>query len=50
VEQVARFTLDDFKALFRINGLEITGVYGDYDFSTYNSQTSKRMIMTAGLI
>ena len=50
VEQVARFTLDDFKELFRINRLEITGVYGNYDLSPYKRKTSKRMIMTAGLL
>lgn len=47
VEKVAKFSLDDFKAIFRRFGLEIEEVYGDYTFGTYDPDHAPRLIMLA---
>lgn len=46
-EKVAKFTLDDFKAMFTASGLQIEEVYGDYSFGKYDTQNSPRLIMKA---
>ena len=47
VERVARFTLAEFDRLFTGHGLTIEDVYGDYDFSAYDTLTSPRLILVA---
>lgn len=47
VEQVAMFTLDDFRKLYEANNLFIKEYFGDYDLSKFNSECSKRLIITA---
>lgn len=47
VEQVARFTLDHFGHMFRIYGLEIKEVWGDYGLHDFDLNTSPRMIFVA---
>jgi len=46
-EQVAMFTLDDFKRLFGANNLFVEEVYGGYDLSSNDPETSRRLIITA---
>ena len=46
-EQVAKFRLADFDCLFKHNGLQLEGVYGDYALNNYNAEISPRLIMTA---
>ncbi len=45
VEQVARFTLDDFSQMFQINGLEVEEVFGDYGLNCFDVNSSPRLIM-----
>ena len=47
VEQVAKFTLPDFQALFVSQGLTIEDVYGDYDLTPYDAGGSPRLILVA---
>ncbi|MBC7851086.1 MAG: methyltransferase domain-containing protein [Chitinophagaceae bacterium] len=47
VEQVARFTVDDFDRMLSRNGLQLTNVFGDYSLSTFDSKRSPRMILLA---
>jgi SAM-dependent methyltransferase len=47
VEQVAKFTLDDFRALFAPHGLEIEECCGDYRLTPYDAETSPRLILVA---
>ncbi|XEC96480.1 class I SAM-dependent methyltransferase [Paenibacillus tarimensis] len=44
-EQVRLLDLGWFKRAWEEAGLELTGVYGDYDGSDYSAAASKRMIM-----
>ena len=46
-EKVAKLRVEDFIALFSVQGLELQQVYGDYTLSTYNTKTSPRLIMIA---
>jgi SAM-dependent methyltransferase len=48
VEQVARFSLNDFKKIFSSVGLQIEQVYGDYQLNKYDRMESPRLIMIAG--
>ena len=45
VEQVARFTLDDFNQIFHINGLWVEEVFGDYGLNSFDLNSSPRLIM-----
>ena len=45
VEQVARFTLDDFNRMFYINGLEVEEVFGNYGLDNFDLNSSPRLIM-----
>ena len=46
-EKVAKFNLADFEKMFAKQGMEIADVFGDYNFSAYDSTTSPRLIMIA---
>lgn len=44
-ERVRAFTLADFEALFKQAGVHLSAVFGDYNLSKYNANTSKRLIL-----
>lgn len=44
-EQVARFTLQDFRAMFASSGLAVESTYGDYVLAPYHPRTSPRLVM-----
>ncbi len=44
-ENVAKYTLQDFKSIFEANKLKIVDFYGDYQFGKYDQQFSPRLIM-----
>jgi SAM-dependent methyltransferase len=46
-ERVAKFSVQDFKHMFGVYGLSIDSVYGDYALSSYDPETSPRMILIA---
>ena len=46
-ENVAIFTLSDFKAMFEKNGLIIKATYGDYALNPFDADHSTRLIMVA---
>jgi len=46
-EQVRKFSLHDFKKLFKNNGLRLINVFGDYQLNSYDSETSPRIVMIA---
>ncbi len=46
-EKVAKFTLGDFTDMFAYQGMQITEVFGDYQFSNYDVRKSPRLIMIA---
>lgn len=47
IEKVAKFTLGDFTDMFAYQGLQITEVFGDYQFGSYDVRKSPRMVMIA---
>ena len=47
MEKVARFNLDQFTEMFKVNGLTIHEVMGDYFLHQYQASSSPRMIMIA---
>jgi 2-polyprenyl-3-methyl-5-hydroxy-6-metoxy-1,4-benzoquinol methylase len=47
LEHVAKFSVDDFRRMFDVHGLNIDGVYGDYRLSPYDPDMSPRMILVA---
>ena len=47
IEQVSKFSLDDFDMLLDKHGLSIQQVYGDYRLNEYDSETSPRLILIA---
>jgi SAM-dependent methyltransferase len=46
-EEVALFTLDDFKKMYETVGLEIVNVYGDYHFNPFDEFLSPRLILVS---
>lgn len=44
-ENVKAITLDDFKAYFKSAGLKLMTIFGDYNLSPFNIDTSDRLIM-----
>ncbi len=46
-EKVAKFSLGDFTEMFSYNGLQISEIYGDYNFNRYDLKASPRLIMIA---
>jgi len=44
-ESVAAFSLADFIQMFKIAGLSLIGIFGDYKLNTYHPMDSPRMIM-----
>ncbi len=46
-ERVAKFSLEDFKAMLLLQNMQIQEVFGDYNLNEYNVDTSKRMIIVA---
>ncbi len=44
-ERVKAITIDDFKTLFKKAGVTLIDVFGDYQLSTFNKQTSKRLVL-----
>jgi SAM-dependent methyltransferase len=47
VEQVARFTLDDFTCMFSRNGFRLKEVFGDYQLNHFKLNSSPRLIVIA---
>jgi SAM-dependent methyltransferase len=47
VERVAKFTARDFERMLGLCNLAIEQIYGDYQLSTYDAQTSPRLILVA---
>ena len=47
VERVAKFSLDDFRAMFRSCGLTMERVFGDYGLNGFDPATSPRLILVA---
>ena len=47
LEKIAKLRLHDFDLLFRANGLKLQEVFGDYQLSPYNLETSPRLILIA---
>jgi SAM-dependent methyltransferase len=47
IEQVARFTTDDFNRMFAHNNLHIEELYGDYVLNDYDPKKSPRLIIAA---
>jgi len=46
-ESVNAFTKEDFEEMFAHQGLEITDIFGDYHFNSYDAQRSPRLIIIA---
>ncbi len=46
-EKVAKFLLSDFEGFLREQGMIIENLWGDYKLSTYNSELSGRLIISA---
>lgn len=46
-ERVSAFTLADFREMFALQKLEITDVFGDYHFNTFDEVQSPRMVLIA---
>ncbi|MCF6405577.1 methyltransferase domain-containing protein [Chitinophaga filiformis] len=46
-ENVSAFTLHDFQEMFAHQGLQITDIFGDYHFNSYDEQHSPRLIIIA---
>ena len=47
LEKVAKFTLEDFTEMLGSHQLQVQEVFGDYDFSEYDSKKSSRLIIRA---
>lgn len=47
VEKVAKFGLEDFRAMFTLHDLVIEEVFGDYALNPYDVETSPRLILVA---
>jgi SAM-dependent methyltransferase len=47
VERVAKLTLEDFRFLFALNGLRVEEIYGDYQLSPFDAESSPRLILLA---
>jgi SAM-dependent methyltransferase len=47
VERVAKLTLEDFRFMFALSGLRVEEIYGDYQLSPFDAETSPRLIMLA---
>ena len=45
VEQVARFTLEDFNRMFSRNDLQIQEVFGDYQLNSFDLISSPRLVI-----
>jgi SAM-dependent methyltransferase len=46
-EKIAKFTYDDFSAMFSAHGLHIREVFGDYQLSAFDIDHSPRLILIA---
>jgi 2-polyprenyl-3-methyl-5-hydroxy-6-metoxy-1,4-benzoquinol methylase len=46
-ERVAKFSLGDFTEMFAYQDLQIQEVFGDYNFSNYDTRKSPRLVMIA---
>ncbi len=46
-ENVSAFSLHDFEEMFAHQGLQITDIFGDYHFNSYDEQHSPRLIIVA---
>jgi hypothetical protein len=47
LEQVAKYSLEDFRLMFGVYGLRLDAVYGDYRLGSYDPIASPRMILVA---
>ena len=48
IEKVAKFSLDDFREMFSMQGLHLQQAYGDYALTPYDPRQSPRLLMVAG--
>jgi hypothetical protein len=46
-EKVAKFSLGDFTDMLSFQGLQVTEVFGDYQFSNYDVRKTPRLILVA---
>jgi len=46
-EEVAKFSVGDFEALFARNGLKIKEVFGNYELDPYDPENSPRLLLVA---
>lgn len=46
-ESVNAYTREDFEEMYERQGLQITGIFGDYSFNNYDEQQSPRLIIIA---
>lgn len=47
VERVAKLTLEDFRFLFALSGLEVEEIYGNYQLAPFDVESSPRLIIVA---
>ncbi|HTI08725.1 MAG TPA: methyltransferase domain-containing protein [Puia sp.] len=46
-EKVARFSLEDFRRMFSLYGLQIREIFGNYELDPYDPETSPRLLLVA---
>ena len=47
VERVAKFTLEDFRLMFALYGMQVEETYGDYGLGGFDERASPRLILLA---
>ena len=47
IEKVAKFTREDFDAMFASHGMQLQDLFGNYQLDPYDAQHSTRMVMIA---
>jgi SAM-dependent methyltransferase len=47
VEQVAKFSVEDFRMMFALYGMTLEQTYGDYGLGAFDAVTSPRLVMVA---
>ena len=47
IEQVSKFSLDQFEYMLALHNLEIEQLYGDYQLNPYDREKSPRLIIVA---
>lgn len=46
-EEVAKFSVDDFRSLFTLHGLQIQQIFGSYALEPYDEENSPRLLLVA---